>query len=138
MHAGRDGVQERRLKKAADGAYTALVSYSGSEEEATEIGKDSVSILYTGTGTGADCTVNATGLILASGVADECETLEELVSRINDTGNYAATFTSSLQALIDALEGVSYIGEAELAAASRVMPDTDTGYVYFAGGDLHE
>ena len=51
---------KRRLKKAADGAYTALVSYSGSEEEATEIGKDSVSILYIGTGTGADCTVNAT------------------------------------------------------------------------------
>ena len=161
---------KRWLKKASDGTYTVLVSYSGSEEEVSEIGKDSVSILYTGTGSSADCSISATGLTLSSDIEDEslsvtweeCETLEELVSRINDTGNYAATlidttsgalseeldhvtsvsvygtaatFTSNLQALIDALEGISYIGDVELVSTSRVMPDTDTGYVYFAGGE---
>ena len=161
---------KRWLKKATDGTYTVLVNYKGEEEEVSEIGKDSLSILYTGTGTMAECTVNSTGLTLASDVEDErldvtweeCETVEELVSRINDTGNYAATlidtasgalseeldhvssasvygtaatFTSNLQALIDALEGISYIGSVELASTSRVMPDTDTGYVYFTGGE---
>ena len=161
---------KRWLKKAADGTYTVLVNYKGEEEEVSEIGKDSLSILYTGTGSSASCTVNSTGLELSSSEEDEsltvtweeCETLEELVSRINDTGTYsatlldttsgalseeldhvtsasvygtAATLTSNLQALIDALEGISYIGEVELVSTSRVMPDTDTGYVYFTGGE---
>ena len=90
---------KRWLKKASDGTYTALVNYKGSEEEATEIGKDSLSILYTGDGTSAECTVNSTGLTLASDIEDErlevtweeCETLEELAARINDTGLYSAT-----------------------------------------------
>lgn len=161
---------KRWLKKASDGTYTVLVNYKGEEEEVTEIGKDSLSILYTGDGSSAECTVNGTGLSLSSDIEaealtvtwEECETLEELAARINDTGFYsatlldtssgalseeldhvtsasvygaAATLTSNLQALIDALEGISYIGGVTLESATRVMPDVDTGYVYFAGGE---
>ncbi len=90
--------QIKRWLKKENGAYTVLVDYKGSEEEISEIGKDSISLLYTGTGTIAECTINSTGITLASDIDDErltvtwdeCETLEELVARINDTGVYAA------------------------------------------------
>ena len=93
----------------------------------------------------------------------DIETVSELVSRINDTDIYAATlldltegaatkeldvcsatalsttatkFYSNVQALIEALEKVQYIGSgnAELAEnASRILPDNNDGYVYFSG-----
>lgn len=92
----------------------------------------------------------------------EFPTLEELAVRINDTGVYtclvidstegaksneldyttstsvsettAAVFNSDLQALIDALESISFIGEVTLASgATRVLPENDTAYVYFTG-----
>ncbi len=161
---------KRWLKKASDGTYTVLVSYKGNEDEVTEIGKSSFSLLYTGEGESAECSINSTGMTLTSSIEgeeltitwEECETLEELVSRINDSDVYSATLldttegalseeldhvsgvditstattlTSNLQALIEALESISYIGSVELAGSSRVMPDVDTGYVYFTGGE---
>lgn len=92
---------------------------------------------------------------------EDCEKISDLVSRINDTGVYlatlidgaedaptnqldhvvnvalgsnAVTFNSDLQAIIDALSRMNYIGDVSLAGTSRVMPDVDTGYVYFTGG----
>lgn len=90
-------------------------------------------------------------------------TVDALVSRINDTEAYYATqldntsgvksseldhvtnvnidtsnetvFKSNLQALIDELKKVQYIGEVSLASeANRTLPDEDSSYVYFTGG----
>lgn len=94
---------------------------------------------------------------------EELETVSELVARINDTEVYAATlldltegaktteldvcsataltttatkFYSNVQALMEALETVQYIGEGNVSlatGATRTMPDNNDGYVYFAG-----
>lgn len=158
------------LDSGADEGFKVTVNYKGSEVEKDNIARKSFSILYLGEGESAVCTINATGLTLTTDVtADnltinwtDCETLEELVSRINDTGVYSATlldtrpniasntldhvtnesvlttaktFNSDLQALIEALEEVSYIGKGNvtLGGTSRILPDEDEGYVYFSG-----
>ncbi len=159
------------LKKGTSDGKKVLVNYKGNEIEVDNITRKSMSILYTGSGTDAACTINETGLTITTDVQEdnieitwaECETLEEVVSRINDTGVYsatlldtrpnitaatldhvsnisvldtAATFKSDLQALIEALENISYIGKGNvtLNGTMRVLPDEDTGYVYFTGG----
>lgn len=161
---------KRWLKEDDDGGRKILVNYKGTETEIGGIQKESISILYTGEGDGATCTINAEGLKLVSlkpedSVSvtwEECETLEELVARVNDSGVYSATlidttpqtpsseldhvtdvevsgsavtFHSDLQALIDALKTVSFIGDVTLSGTSRVMPENDTGYVYFSGAE---
>lgn len=167
------GAHQNQLKmwlKAGTTGKKVLVNYKGSEIEVDNIAKKSLSILYVGEGESATCTINATGLTLTADVTDdnlsvtweECETLEELVAKINDSGVYsatlldttphtptkqldhvsgvsvldtAATFNSDLQALIDALESVQYIGPGNvtLEGTSRLIPDEDDGYVYFSG-----
>lgn len=165
------GVHMNQLKmwlKAGTTGKKVLVNYKGDEVEIDNIAKKSFSILYIGEGASAVCTINATGLTLTSDVTEdnlsvtweECDTLEELVAKINDTGVYsailldttpntpaneldhvssvsvmtnAATFNSDLQALIEALKSVQYIGEVTLGGTSRLIPENDEGYVYFAG-----
>jgi len=93
---------------------------------------------------------------------DEAETLDDLVSRFNDTGVYIATlidatpdrktseldtvsdvaltpsaavFKSDLQAFMEELRKVPFIGSVLLAtAAVRVVPENNESYVYFTGG----
>lgn len=92
---------------------------------------------------------------------DDAETLDTLIARINDTGFYSAqvidksenaptkeldhvsgveigdsavVFKSDVQALADALKSINVIGEVEIGA-NRVMPENDTGYVYFSGAE---
>ena len=165
------GVHTNQLKlwlKDGTTGKKVLVNFKGNETVIDNIVKKSFSVLYTGTGTSATCTINATGLTLTSDIAtdsltitwEECETIEEIVSRINDTGVYsavlldttpntaaseldhvtgisvkttAATFNSDLQALITALESVAYIESVSLAGNSRLVPENNTGYVYFSG-----
>ncbi|MGP1490923.1 MAG: phage tail sheath subtilisin-like domain-containing protein [Treponema sp.] len=165
------GIHTNQLKlwlKDGTTGKKVLVNFKGNETVIDNIAKKSFSVLYTGTGTSATCTINATGLTLTSDIAadsltitwEECETIEEVVSRINDTGVYsavlldttpntaareldhvtgisvkttAATFNSDLQALIAALESVPYIGSVSLAGNSRLVPENNTGYVYFSG-----
>lgn len=172
------GVHTNQIKmwlQAGTTGKKVTVSYKGESETVDNILKKSFSIVYAGEGKSATCTIGSTGLTLAAfdeqsaPIADEaltvswedCETVSELVSRINDTGFYlatlidttenvatskldhvsnvalgdtAVTFNSDVQALIDALSGMNYIGDVSLAGTSRVMPDEDTGYVYFTGG----
>lgn len=165
------GVHTNQLKlwlKDGTTGKKVLVNFKGNETVIDNIAKKSFSVLYTGTGTSATCTINATGLTLTSDIAadsltitwEECETIEEIVSRINDTGAYsavlldttpntaaseldhvtgisvkttAAVFNSDLQALITALESVAYIESVSLAGNSRLVPENNTGYVYFSG-----
>lgn len=167
------GVHMNQLKmwlKDGTTGKKVVVNYKGTEIEVDNIIKKSFSVLYIGEGNDATCTINATGLTLTTDVTEdnltvtweECETVEELVSRINDTGVYsatlidttpntpsseldhvsnvsvittAATFNSDLQALIDALEDISFIGGGNVAleGTSRILPENDDGYVYFSG-----
>ena len=165
------GVHTNQLKlwlKDGTTGKKVLVNFKGNEVALDNIAKKSFSVLYTGTGASATCTINATGLTLTSDVEadnltitwEECETVEEVVARINDTGVYsavlldttpntaaseldhvtgisvkttAAVFNSDLQALITALESVAYIESVSLAGNSRLVPENNTGYVYFSG-----
>ena len=87
-------------------------------------------------------------------------TIESLVAYINDQSDYtcvaatgdlsqktihldavssqdiktsAYTSNSNLQALIEAIETIPYIGEVSYVGASRVVPDNDADFVYFSG-----
>ena len=161
------GVHMNQLKmwlKDGTTGKKVLVNYKGSEIAIDNITKKSFSILYVGEGESASCTIN-TSDVTADNLTvtwEECETREELVAKVNDTGVYsatlidttpntptkqldhvtgvsvidtAATFNSDLQALIDALESVQYIGEGNvsLSGTSRLIPDNDEGYEYFSG-----
>lgn len=169
------GVHQNQIKMLYEDGTTGkkvTVSYKGEEESADNIEKESFSIIYAGESENdVTLTIDASGLTIESDVDgeslsvdfEECETLEELVAKINDTGVYVATlidtsedaataeldhatavlsadsatvFYSNLQALIDALEGISYIGEGNvsLAGTTRVLPDDDEAYAYFTGG----
>lgn len=93
----------------------------------------------------------------------DVETIEGLVARFNDNPSYvailqdstpnaltadldaasgislsaAATFRSNLYALIQALKNNPYVGFVALVSgAERLIPDNDTGYVYFEGGTV--
>lgn len=93
---------------------------------------------------------------------EECSTMEELIAKLNDSGLYSAnlldttqniptsnldhvssvsihttsaTFNSDLQALIDALESIQYIGQGnvQLSGVDRLVPENDDKYIYFSG-----
>jgi hypothetical protein len=152
---------------SVEGSKKVIVAYKGNEIDTGDILKKSLSILYTGSEATATVSITATGITLTSKTEDlvltweECETIDDLVSRINDTGNYAATvidispnaktteldtvdnvsvigqaaiLTSTLQAFIGALKGIQYIGEVELVSSTlRILPENNTGYEYFSG-----
>ncbi|MGP1459226.1 MAG: phage tail sheath subtilisin-like domain-containing protein [Treponema sp.] len=157
------------LKDGADGKKV-ILSFKGEETQVDGIGKKSLSILYSGTGTKADCTINADGLTLTSDVPtdslsvtwDDCQTIEALVARINDCESYSAlaidvtpqakaseldhvtnvsvkdsahVFSSDLAALMQALKKIPLIGDVKFEGGARVMPDNDTGFVYFGGAE---
>jgi hypothetical protein len=154
---------------AAAGSRRAVVSYKGNDESTADIIKKSLSILYTGSGSGAKASVTTTGMTLVSSEGtdltvtwEECETVDELVSRINDTGKYAASaidvtpnarteeldtvidlsvmgtaaiLHSNLAAFVKALKAIQWIGEVEISDSAnvRVLPEATAGYEYFSG-----
>ena len=167
------GVHQNQIKMLYEEGTTGkkvTVSYKGEEESVDNIERESFSILYAGESENdVTCKIDADGLTITSDVDgeslsisfDECETLDDLVERINDTGIYVATlidtsedaqtseldydevtlssteatvFYSDLQALIEALESISFIGEVEFVGTTRTLPDDDEAYVYFTGG----
>jgi len=151
------------------GSKRVLVSYKGKEIDINDIIKKSISVLYTGTGASAKMSIEANGMSLTSGKIDlsvtwdECETLDELVARINDTGLYSATildvatnaktanldtvqnmavtgtaavFYSNLAAFVNALKLKAglYISDIKIDAKDvRVVPENTNGYVYMEG-----
>jgi len=114
-------------------------------------------------------TINTDGAILAAaGDAngnlnvswEECTTLDDLISRINDTGSYVATlidvrpnvkthdldttaavsvmavatFNSNLAAFAETLAGMQYIGEVKAVSTTLfVVPDNTEAFMYFSG-----
>lgn len=145
------------------------VAYKENEYSVDNIERESFSVMYAGDGSGARCTINESGLTLASDVEeenlavsfDEVETLDALITRINDTGFYSAqlidksenaptkgldyvssveiggsaiVLKSDVQALADALKSIDIIGDVEIGK-NRVLPENDAGYVYFNGAE---
>lgn len=136
--------------------------------------RDSLSIQYVGDGVSANITVGETNISLSATDSesvtiddytfnfDDFPTLDELATRINDTGKYSVTvldiadgalskhldtnpyvttsesstmvLTSNLQALADVLNQNQLIGEVEVATTTRQLPDVDNEYKYFTGG----
>jgi hypothetical protein len=171
------GVHTNRLKMRLaagtnPGTKKALFAFKEGSQTIDNIGKQSFSVQYTGTGSGALLTVSADALVVAVTGADadsvtlnfeDFPTVEELVGRLNDSGNFAAVpletesnvsayeldavsnaeikiapriLKSDLFALIRALENSYYVGQgnAEKAeGAANIMPDNDAGFVYFEG-----
>lgn len=117
----------------------------------------------TSTGIKLEATTDGASVDTFEASWEEQETVAELVAKINDTGVYAATlldltenapteeldvcsamalstsatkFYSNVQALIEALENIQYIGSGNVSlssGATRIMPDNNDGYMYFSG-----
>ena len=146
------------------------VSYKGNEDTVDNIVRRSFSVLYTGEGSNAAVTVGQDGAVLAADGDpaanlniswDECETLDDLASRINDTGSFAAslidvrpdiktrdldttvstavsgtpvTFYSNLAVFAETLANMQHIGEVKIVSAGVFQtPDVTEAYEYFSG-----
>lgn len=171
------GVHTNQLKMwlkngTIENSKSVTVVYKDKTETADNIIKPSFSVIYTGEGENPTISITKTGISLAATVDGEaadtvdftfedCATIDEVVTRINDSQVYVAMaldvttdapsseldtvagkditdetiLYSNLQALIDALDSISFIGEVELnESGSRNMPDNDDGFVYFTEG----
>jgi hypothetical protein len=154
----------------AAGSKKITVSYKGNEVTEDNIIRKSFTVVYIGSGSGATLTINKDGAVLAATgddngnlavTWDECATLDDLVSRINDTGSYvaslidvrpnvkthdldttaavpvmntAATFYSNLAVFAETLANMQYIGEVKIISADLfVVPDETNSFVYFSG-----
>ena len=154
-------------------SYKISVGYKDDVTTIDNIQKPSLTLQYIGEGESATATFNTDSVKLQGVDADgntidklevsydDCETIAELVTRINDSGLYQAvvvnlesnakskeldttlatgitdetTFYSNLYAVIEALESITYIGEVELLSTTvRQVPVLTDGYVYFTGG----
>lgn len=179
---GVKGNQVKIKKTTSNGKISVAMSYQGNNVEIGDIQKKSLSVVYTGDlAGGATMTVSNSGCrIYTRGEMetvdsleidfDSCETISDLVSRINEYRDsegdaifsanlldYSANVStkeldnvngtmlsrneesptvlySNLQALIEALKTLRYIGSVELTEnAPRVLPDDVTVYQYFSG-----
>jgi hypothetical protein len=152
------------------GSKKITVSYRGNEVSEDNIIRKSFSVLYSGSGSAATLAIDKDGATLAAtGDAaanlsipwDECETLEDLVARINDTGSFAATlidvrpnvktreldtvaaasvmsnaavFNSNLAAFAETLANMQYIGEVTAVSDTvSAAPDNTNSFAYFSG-----
>jgi len=153
----------------AAGSKKILLNYKGNEIAQDNIMRKSISVLYTGQGTAATMAVTGAGITLdATGdpeacmsvTWDECDTLEALAARLNDSGLYVATliderpgvkaenldtspavsimdaavFSSNLNAFCEALASMQYIGEVEIVSNTLFTAPDDMGsFQYFSG-----
>jgi hypothetical protein len=146
------------------------VSYKGNEDTVDNIIRRSFTLLYIGSGSGATLTIGKDNAVLAASGDpaanltidwDQCETLDDLVSRINDTGSFVATvidirpnvktrdldttaatpvsstavtFYSNLAAFAETLANMQYIGEVKIVSNTIFQtPDETDAYIYFSG-----
>jgi hypothetical protein len=163
---------KRQLTDGSNPGTKKIVFALGDQKDSIDnIGKKSISLQYTGSGSAANVTITNNSLSLAvTGAEDgitisfeDFPTIDELVSRINDTGkfaavqldpeanvpaneldavsgqdvkNSAAVLKSDFYALFHALENSIYIGKGNVEkedGAENTMPDNDTDFVYFEG-----
>ena len=121
-------MNQLRLKYSAGstmGTYKIETEYKGAEEETDNITRESFSIQYTGAGTPATMTINATTLATTctgAGTDDlsitllDYPTISELVQFIDNQTNWSATVITStvtqLSSLIDAVTAVDVLSTA--------------------------
>jgi len=172
------GVHTNQLKMwikngTTENSKKVTVQYKTNTSEIDNIIKPSFSVVYSGSGTDPKLTITTTGLKLAATESgsetdvveftwEDCPTIDEVVTRINDSNTYIATTLdvtsgaksseldtvsgvdvtddrvvySNLQAFIEALESIPFIGEVEiLSTSNRTVPDNDSGFVYFSNGE---
>jgi hypothetical protein len=153
------------------GTKKIVFSLNDDKETIDNIGRKSLSLQYTGSGSAATVTITNTGLSVAvTGAEDSISlsfenfpTVDEIVSRLNDTGKFAAVqldpeanvpaneldavsaldvkieavvLKSDLYALFHALENSRYIGKGNVEKepdAANTIPDNDADFVYFEG-----
>jgi hypothetical protein len=169
------GVHTNQIKiRISDGTVAGskkiLVNYKGTEVAEDNIIRKSISVRYIGEGTAATMAVNHDGCVItvtedtAANMSiswEDCDTLENLAVRLNDTGLFlttlidgrpniatgdldtcaakniktgAATFNSDLAAFCETLSAMQYIGEARIVSTAIFVPPENTGsYKYFAG-----
>lgn len=156
------------------GTWKVIVDLKGVSEERDDIGRQIFSLIYCGAGDSASYAVTNSGIKLSALDGSEIiesyefkwediDTVDQLISVINDTGAYMATqldpepglstkiidacsttpisddgsvVTANLDTFVKTLRNIGAIGEVEIAeGASHVMPDTSEGYVYFSGAE---
>ena len=148
--------------------------YKDTTVTSEDIVRESISLQYIGSGSNPTVTVSTTSISMTATTADgtdsleiafdEVDTIDELVTRINDSGLFSATnlesdsdaeieldtvsgvdisssvtLYSNFAAFIDYLESNEYIGEGNvewISESTRVVPDNTDGYKYFTGGTL--
>lgn len=169
------GVHCNQLKLRIDAGTAAnskkvTVVYKNDEKSIDNIVREAFSIQYIGEGENPNVTINSDKITLSATGEDEvplvitwedASTLNELITKINDSGYYVATlldtdgdrktktldtcsnvdvtesakFYSNMDAFIEALKTISLIGEIEkLSTETKVIPDETDGYIYFANG----
>jgi hypothetical protein len=173
--SGYGTIMNRLKRQLTDGTNPGtkkmVFSLNDNEEKIDNIGKKSISLQYTGSGTAATVTVGNTSFaVTVTGAADsitlsfeDFQTVDEIVARLNDTGNFAAVqldpefnvpaneldavsgqdvktaaavLKSDFYALFHALENSIYVGRGNVGkaeGASNMMPDNDPDFVYFEG-----
>lgn len=175
------GLHTNQLKLMLNQATTKGVKLSVAYKDelivTDNIFRDSLSVQYIGDGTSANVTISDKNINLSavdseSATIDDYTfsfedfpTLDELATRINDTGKYvvsiiditdgalsqhldtssyvlqdgiAVTLTSNLQALVDVLRQNQFIGSVEVSQTTRQLPDINNEYKYFTGGTSGE
>jgi hypothetical protein len=154
----------------AEGSKKILVNYKGNEIVEDNIIRKSISVEYIGEGSAATMAINHDGCVIAatgdtaasmSISWDDCDTLENLAARLNDTGLFMATliderpniktsdldtcaaqdiktgaitFNSDLTAFCETLSAMQYVGEVRIASTTIFVPPENTdSYKYFSG-----
>jgi phage tail sheath gpL-like len=153
------------------GSKKITLNYKGNEAEEDNILRKSISVQYIGSnGTAATMQINADGAVINvigdTGATmniswEDCDTLEALSARLNDTGLFVATliddrpnistrnldttaakeiktaaaaFNSDLTAFAETLAAMPFIGEVEIVSSSLfVPPDSSDSFEYFSG-----
>jgi hypothetical protein len=164
---------KRQLTNGTNPGTKKIVFVLGNDKETIDnIGKKSITLQYTGSGSAATVTIDNIGLaVTVTGEPDDSITLsfedfptiDEMVSRLNDTGKFAAVrldpewnvpsneldavsgqdvktaaaiLKSDFYTLFHALENSIYVGKGNVekaANAPNAVPDDDPDFVYFEG-----
>ena len=95
-------------------------------KEIDNIGKQSIKIQYTGSGTGANLTINSTGLTVTVAGGDpivvtfeDCPTVEEVVARLNGLGEFAAILLDD-EANVPSSE-LDHVSDKDIIAAAVTL-----------------
>jgi hypothetical protein len=154
----------------AAGSKKIVVNYKGNEVSEDNIIRKSIAVQYIGESSSATMKINHDGCVIEAkddapanlNISwEDCDTLEALTARLNDTGLFLATliderpniatinldttskvdikttsmtFNSDLQAFCEKLANMQYIGEVEIVGTTVFLPpENNASFAYFSG-----